>query len=267
MNDSNPTVPVSVQLTPSRYRDPAPLLWGVTAAGWLACVALVATGGMGAAHHDTVLSQLGPGWPGRLAAFAAVWTVMVAAMMLPSTVPVARGFSRLNSRQSRSGRALAAFLGAYLAVWIGFAGAALVFDAGIHALVQRWPWLADRPELILAGALGLAGAYQFSPAKDACLRACRSPYATVVLGYRRGAAGAWGLGLRHGLSCLGCCWALMLVMFATGVGSLLGMLLLGVLMTVEKTFPQGRRWVVPIGVGCLVAALLVSLPALAGSII
>lgn len=267
MSESIRSAPTPVGHTSVAYRDPAPMLWAGTAIGWMACLVLILTGGMDAAHHDTVLSQLGPDWPRRLVAFTAVWTVMVAAMMLPSTIPVARAFVRVNARHPRERWGLVAFFGAYLTVWIAFAGVALAFDSGIHALVHRWAWLAERPELILAGALGLAGAYQFSPAKNACLRSCRSPFATIVLRYRRGLRGAWRLGLRHGLSCLGCCWALMLVMFATGVGSLLWMLLLGVLMAAEKTFPQGRRWVVPIGVGCLVAAVGVSLPALGRGII
>lgn len=247
--------------------DPGPVLWAVTAVAWVACVVLVLTGGMAAGHHDNVLTRLRPDWPRLLMLYVAVWTVMVAAMMLPSTVPVARAFARVASRQPGRRRVTGVFFGAYLAVWLGFAAVALVFDAGIHALVERWAWLAERPELILSGALALAGLYQFTPLKDACLRACRSPYATVVLGYRRGIAGAWRLGWRHGVSCLGCCWALMLVMFATGVGSLLWMLVLGVLMTGEKTLPGGRRWVGPIGVGFLAAAVLVSLPVISRAII
>lgn len=252
--------------TPVAVADPAPALRGITGVAWVACVVLVLTGGMAAGHHDNVLTRLGPDWPRLLLLYVAVWTVMVAAMMLPSTVPVARAFARVASRQPGRRRLMGVFFGAYLAVWLAFAAVALVFDAGIHALVERWTWLAERPELILAGALGLAGLYQFTPLKDACLRACRSPFATVVLGYRQGVGGAWRLGSRHGVSCLGCCWALMLVMFATGVGSLLWMLVLGVLMTSEKTLPGGRRWVVPIGVGFLAAAVLVSLPVISRAI-
>lgn len=256
-----------VPARPRTFQDPAALVWGITSVGWAVCLILIITGGMAAGHHDTVLSKPDKNWPGQLLIFVAVWTVMVAAMMVPSTLPVARAFARVNAHQPRPMATLLAFFGAYLMVWTGFAGVALAFDAGIHALAERWTWLAQRPELILAGALGLAGLYQFSPAKDACLRACRSPFATVVTGYRRGVAGAWSLGIRHGISCLGCCWALMLVMFATGVGSLLWMVLLGALMTAEKTFTRGRRWVVPIGIGLLIAAVLVSVPALARGII
>lgn len=247
--------------------DPGPALWGITAIAWAACVLLVLTGGMAAGHHDNVLTGLGPDWPRLLSLYVTVWTVMVAAMMLPSTVPVARAFARVASRQPRGRTLTGVFFAAYLVVWLAFAAVALVFDAGIHALVGRWAWLAQRPELILAGALGLAGLYQFTPLKDACLRACRSPFATVVIGYRRGIGGAWRLGLHHGVSCLGCCWALMLVMFATGVGSLLWMLALGALMTAEKTLPGGRRWVVPIGVGFVAAAILVSLPGISRGIL
>lgn len=147
-------------------------------------------------------------------------------------------------------------------MWAAFAPLALLADAGVHALVDRWPWLAARPGLVLGTTLALAGLLQFSRVKNACLTACRNPVGFLWQHYRRGAAAAWLVGARHGLSCLGCCWALMLVMFGTGVGSLAWILALTAVMVVEKTTRWGARLVVPVGVALLAAGLAVSAQAL-----
>ncbi len=109
-------------------------------------------------------------------------------------------------------------------MWVAFALLALAGDTGVHWTVDHWQWLHHREPLILAATLVLAGLYQLTPLKDACLRACRSPLSMFGQHYRGGSAGGWRVGFAHALNCLGCCWALMLVMFATGVGSLLWML-------------------------------------------
>jgi predicted metal-binding membrane protein len=101
--------------------------------------------------------------------------------------------------------------------------------------------------------------------KNACLTACRNPVGFLWQHYRRGAAGGWRLGLRHGVSCLGCCWALMVVMLATGVGSLVWMVGLTAVMVVEKTARRGALLVVPVGVVLLVAGTSLSLSALLSS--
>ncbi len=191
--------------------------------------------------HDAILA--GRSWPdpATLLLFLAAWQVMTGAMMLPSSLPMVRLFVGASRRQSRPGAALALFVGAYFAVWTGFALLALLADAGLHVTVARWHSLADRPELITGGVLILAGAFQFSSLKERCLDACRSPLGFLYQHYRRGLRSAWALGLRHGLFCLGCCWALMLVMFAVGIGSLAGMAGLTGVMVIEKAFPWGRR--------------------------
>lgn len=128
----------------------------------------------------------------------------------------------------------------------------------MHAVVERWGWLAARPGLVLGATLLLAGGFQFSSLKKACLTACRSPLEMLWRHYRRGAAAAWALGTRHALQCLGCCWALMLVMFATGAGSLAWMVLLTAVMVAEKTTRVGARLVAPVGVALLGGGLAVS---------
>lgn len=264
---------MTVLSTPPRTtpRDPAPVLWAVTASAWLLVVALLVTGGTSVANHDAVLENDQWSWALRTSTFLAAWLVMLTAMMLPSTVPVARIFTRLIARRAAAGRpgtgagggrALLPFYGAYLAVWTWFAFVALLADTGVHHAVEKWAWLGQRPGLVLGTTLVVAGAYQLSPLKDACLRGCRSPLGMVTQHYRSGAAGAWRVGTRHALSCLGCCWALMLVMFATGVGSIAWMVGLTAVMTLEKTSRFGARLVVPLGGVLVVAGGALSLAAL-----
>jgi predicted metal-binding membrane protein len=113
-------------------------------------------------------------------------------------------------------------------------------------------------------ALVGAGVYQFTPLKFYCLDRCRSPMAFIVGHWRgrRPASKAFGLGVSHGLFCVGCCWSLMLLMFAVGMGSLGWMLVLGVTMAVEKNVPWGRRLSAPLGavlLGCGLVLAVVKL--------
>ena len=242
-------------------RDPAVTVWVVAGACWLLTAWLVVSGGHELGHHDVVLdgSPWPWPWPMRIAGFLAVWLVMIGAMMLPTVVPLVRLFAVVAARAPRPGRALAALGAGYVAVWAAFAPIALLGDTGVHALVDRWAWLAARPELVMGATLTLAGLFQFSRLKNACLTACRSPVGVVWQHYGRGAGAAWRMGLRHGLSCLGCCWALMLVMFGTGVGSLAWMLALTAVMVAEKTTRWGARLVTPVGSALLAAGLTVSI--------
>jgi predicted metal-binding membrane protein len=123
----------------------------------------------------------------------------------------------------------------------------------LHRTVHASPWLLAHDQFVAAGTLALAAGCQVSPLKHACLRACRNPGAYLMSRYRRGVRAATRIGLSHGLYCLGCCWALMLVMFAVGVAHIAWMGVLAAVMVVEKTAPWGERIVVP--VACVLAAL------------
>jgi predicted metal-binding membrane protein len=175
---------------------------------------------------------------------------------------MARVFTAVSANQANPLPARIVFHASYLLVWCAFALVALVGDSRIHWIVDNWAWLADHEALILGSTLVLAGVFQFSPLKEACLTFCRSPLGFVMRNYRQGAAGGWRVGWRHGLYCLGCCWALMLVMFATGVGSLAWMLLLTAVMAAEKTSRWGKQLVAPVGISLITAGVAVSLPAL-----
>jgi predicted metal-binding membrane protein len=251
-------VPGLVSAAARARHDPGVVLWVVAGACWVLTASLVVAGPAGAGHHGAAPGAAPSSW----FALLAVWLVMIGAMMLPTVVPMVRMFDVVSARAPRRAAVRAAFLAGYLAVWTGFAGVALLGDAAVDALVAAWAWLAARPGLVLGPALLLAGAVQFSPLKNACLTACRNPVGFLWQHYRRGTAGAWRLGLRHGLSCLGCCWALMLVMVATGLGSLVWMVGLTVVMVIEKTAPRGARLVVPVGIVLLVAGASLTLSAL-----
>ncbi|MGH2764229.1 MAG: DUF2182 domain-containing protein [Thermoleophilaceae bacterium] len=230
---------------------PGPILAAVGAA-WAVAVAAEASGVAGSLHHDTLLEG-GPGFGPALLLFLVAWQVMIAAMMLPSSLPLVRMYATASAGTPDRGRAVAAFLAAYAVVWSAFGLVAFAGDAGLHATVAASPWLHQHDWAIAPSVLLLAGAFQFTPLKDACLRACRHPASFLRRHYRRGAGGGFELGARHALFCVGCCWALMLVMFAVGAASLVWMAALTALMVHEKTRPSGARTVPLSGVALLAA--------------
>ena len=245
-----------------RIRDPAVVLWAAAAVCW--AVLLVAIlGGVGehGHHHSAAGFSLA-----SLPVLTASWLLMVGAMMLPTTVPMVRMYLVVSARQPRPGPARAAFLGGYLAVWAGFGLLALTAAAGLRAAAGSLQWPDDGARWTLAGVLALAGGFQFSKLKESCLTQCRDPRAFLYQRYKRGARGSWELGLRHGLSCLGCCWALMLVMVAAGAAALLVMVVLTAVMVVERNTRWGAKAATPVAVVLLVASAGVALGVLpAGS--
>jgi predicted metal-binding membrane protein len=238
------------------------LVWAIAAA-WAVAVAAEMTGRGQLLHHDALAGGGLPPWA-ALGLFLLAWQLMIVAMMLPSSLPLIRLFDRVAANQPRPLRAKAAFLGGYAGVWTGFGAAAFLGDLAIHLLVDRWEWLAARPSLIGGAVLLLAGGFQFSNLKDRCLRVCRHPGGYLLQHYRRGTSAAFRLGVGHGVFCLGCCWALMLVAFAAGVVTLWWMAALTAVMVFEKTGQGGRRGVRPIGVGLIVLGLMLAATA-AGS--
>lgn len=231
------------------------LVWAIAAA-WAVAVAAEATGRGQALHHDGLVEGGLASWA-ALGLFLLAWQLMIAAMMLPSSLPLIRLFDRVNASQPKPLRAKAAFLGGYAVLWTGFGVAAFLGDLGIHRLVDRWSWLATRPAVLGGAVLLLAGAFQFSTLKDRCLRVCRHPGGYLLRHYRRGTGAAFRLGAGHGVFCVGCCWALMLVAFAAGVANLWWMAALTAVMVFEKNGPAGQRGVRPIGLGLIVLGILV----------
>jgi len=185
----------------------------------------------------------------RLALFVAGWTLMAIAMMLPGSLPLINLFRRLViGRPDRTGL-VARLILAYLGVWALFGAAAYLGDTAVHAAVARLPEAAAVSAWIGVAILLVAGIYQVTPLKHMCLDKCRSPYSFLVEHWR-GRRPGWDavrLGARHGLFCVGCCWTLMLLMFAIGGVNLGWMLAIGAVMAAERAFPWGRRLTVPVG--------------------
>jgi len=233
------------------------VVWGVVVSAWTLALVILALGQGAAISHHSLLADGALPDPGSLLLFLIAWQVMTGAMMLPSSLPLVGLFVQASRGQALPAVARGAFVAAYFAVWTGFALAALAGDAALHRVVHGWPWLHERPWLVGGAVLLLAGGFQFSPLKERCLRQCRSPFGFLQRYYRRGVGAAWELGLRHGLFCLGCCWALMLTMFAVGVGHLAWMAALTGVMTIEKTQRWGRRLAPLVGTVLLLWGLLV----------
>ncbi len=232
----------------------------VIAGAWAVCAWAELTGNAAQFHHHALYESGRPFWVSALIVLAA-WQVMTAAMMLPSSLGFVRLYAITAGRAPHFPLVMLAFVGSYFAVWTAFALAAFAGDVQLHRIVDASPWLEAHAALIPAAVLALAAVYQFTPLKDACLKACRHPGVYLMRHYRRGALNAWRIGLRHALFCLGCCWALMLVMFAAGVAHLAWMGVLAAIMFVEKATPLGERIVAPVGAALgVLAAVAVFAP-------
>ena len=183
------------------------------------------------------------------------WLLMSAAMMLPTTAPLIRLFDRMIAERADRTLLHGLLIGGYLSAWAGFGVIAHLLDRVLHATLDDWTWFATHSYVPGAAILALAGAFQFSALKYHCLDKCRTPFGFLTSHWHgpRPWREAFQLGLAHGVYCVGCCWALMLMMFVVGTGSLAWMLLLGLAMAVEKNHPWGRRLSAPLG-GALLAA-------------
>jgi predicted metal-binding membrane protein len=224
-------------------------------AAWGLCAWAELSGVAAQFHHHALYESGRPFWLSALLILGA-WQVMTAAMMLPSSLGFIRMYAATAKNAPDFPSALTLFLAAYFGVWTAFAVVAFAGDMQLHRLVDAWPWLAAHSQLVLAGTLGFAAVYQLTPLKDACLKACRHPGMYLARHYRRGAANGLRIGLGHAMFCLGCCWALMLVMFAAGVAHLAWMGVLGLVMLVEKGAPSGDRLVVPVGASLALLAVV-----------
>ncbi|MGZ4980082.1 MAG: DUF2182 domain-containing protein [Methylobacter sp.] len=167
-----------------------------------------------------------------------MWAVMMAAMMLPSAIPMILAFARVCRQQNKAPYKLTGlFASAYMGIWLLFSTALTLLQWQMHGLAWLSPMMDSQNSMSAAGILFVAGFYQFMPIKNACLMHCKTPMGFLLNEWQEGAAGAFKMGLRHGAYCIGCCWAQMLIMFVVGVMNLLGMALITLLVVLEKTLP------------------------------
>jgi predicted metal-binding membrane protein len=194
-------------------------------------------------------------------AYAAGWVLMTAAMMLPTVLALLQRFDRMTVARGDRSQLLALLLCGYLLTWLAFGAVAHIVDGAVHSLARQSQWLLLNAWTLGAGLLMTAGLFQFSRLKYHCLDKCRSPVGFIVRHWhgvspRREAL---LLGAHHGLFCVGCCWALMLLMFVIGTGNVGWMLMLGLAMAIEKNTSWGRKLSSPLGAGLIAGALVVAI--------
>lgn len=192
--------------------------------------------------------------------FLLVWVAMMCAMMLPAAAPMIMTFARVSAGRRERREALAptwVFVSAYLAVW-ALAGV-MAYAAALQAdrLVQQSRWLTEHAPGLTGGIVILAGLYQFSPLKHACLSKCRTPLSFILGSWREGSLGAFRMGLEHGGYCLGCCWLLFAILFPLGVMNLPVMALMTALVVAEKSLTVGHQIARVVGLAILAYGVLI----------
>lgn len=241
-------VPTRVPVLQQGWRTTAILVVSVAAWAFLAWMAL---------HMDHPFAELtmpdSARWsaPNALAIWL-MWAVMMAAMMLPSALPMVLTFGRLCSRSGEPARGRT-FAVAYLAVWFAFSVVATAVQWGLQAADWIDQMIVSTSPGLNAVLLLLAGAYQFSPLKRLCLDGCRSPMGFLIGEWRTGLKGALVMGVRHGLLCLGCCWALMALLFVGGVMNLAWIAALALAVAIEKLAPGGQHIATVLGLALIAA--------------
>lgn len=189
----------------------------------------------------------------------AMWSVMMIGMMSPSAAPVLLLFSGM--QKSRSGRAfdgtVLLFGLGYLMVWLGFSALAALAQLVLHNAAMLSPRMATTSSILGGAVLLLAGVYQLTPAKGACLRQCQTPLGFLMTNWRDGSKGALLMGVKHGKYCLGCCWALMLVLFVVGVMNLVWVAALSVFILLERFGRSGFYFARAGGIAMIAAGIFV----------
>jgi predicted metal-binding membrane protein len=186
-----------------------------------------------------------PWQPVEFAYVFAMWAVMMIGMMTPSVAPMILIYARVGRQAAINGQPFAAsgwFASGYLISWFGFSLAATCAQWLLERAALLTPMMESASMLLGGIVLIAAGTYQWSPVKEACLSYCQAPLTFIMRhgGFRADAAGALTLGLRHGLYCIGCCWAIMLLLFVGGVMNVLWIAALAALVLSEKILPFGK---------------------------
>jgi len=221
-------------------------LAGAASLAWLAIVRMEQT------MWGMPMAGLHPWSSVDFAMMLAMWVVMMVGMMIPSAVPAVMIYAQIERRAVRDGHVLAptgVFVAGYLLAWTLFSVAATLAQWALERAALLSPmWVTTSPTLG-ASLLILAGVYQLTPWKEACLRHCRTPARFLAEHWRTGASGALRLGMRHGFSCIGCCALLMALLFVGGVMNLLWIAGITLFVLLEKTLPLGRAstWLSALG--------------------
>ena len=214
-------------------------LLGITALSWVYIIHVGRS-----MSPDQAMPMPMPGNGPALVWLIPMWIVMMVAMMVPSAAPMILLFATVAGQRRARGVATASawvFTTGYLLAWALYATIAATIQAWLHRQALLSPTMGSANPLLAGGLLVLAGVYQLLPAKGACLSHCRSPLSFFSSHWREGVSGALRMGFQHGTYCVGCCWALMVLLFVAGVMNLLWVATIAVFVLIEKLVPTGRR--------------------------
>ena len=241
------SAPASLALGSPARRDRIVLWGGIVVISTLAWIYLF------------IMPMGGSSWLLDFTLMFAMWAVMMVAMMLPSAAPMLDVYARIASaREGSHPYHVWMFTAGYFAAWTGFSLAvtALQYTLQNVAIVSN----GMRTGPVAGGViLALAGIYQLTPLKNACLKSCRSPIGFFMTSWRDGARGAFAMGLEHGAFCLGCCSMLMALLFVAGVMNLAWVAAISVLVLVEKAAPYGRAIAFASGIAMIAAGIVIAI--------
>ena len=218
----------------------------LTSLAWIYLIVLAGEMGMtltGGMEHMQSMMALKP-WTTLDAIFMfSMWAVMMVGMMTPSATPMILLYAMALRKRANTDSPLiptAAFFAGYVAVWVLFSAAATAAQWGLERAALLSPMMTSTSTILAGIVLIMAGVYQWTPYKHACLTRCREPVWFLSRIWRDGTGGAFRMGLVHGAFCLGCCWVLMALLFVGGVMNLLSVAAITVFVMVEKVAPFGR---------------------------
>lgn len=169
-----------------------------------------------------------------------MWFIMMVAMMTPTVVPMVTMFATVNKSKKLKQQPYAPtwlFLSGYLLAWGIFSVLVSLIQWPLHEKGLLDPMMDSKSYLLSGSILIIAGIYQFTPLKDVCLNQCRTPLGFIMTAWKEGYGGALRMGIHHGLFCVGCCWVLMLILFAVGVMNMLWVILITIFVLLEKVLP------------------------------
>jgi predicted metal-binding membrane protein len=230
-------------------------LIGISTLSWAYTIDLA--GGMshsGAGHESVVLPQMGPWASPDPSLLFVMWVVMMIAMMVPTASQMILTFTAIARKQSVTRSPAiptALFLLGYVIAWTGYAAGATLGQSVLHRAALISPAGMSANSIFGGTILVVAGIFQWTPLKYACRSRCRSPFAFLMTEWRPGSRGALVMGLRHGVYCVICCWALMALMFVLGMMNLLWLAAITVFVLLEKVVPAGHVVAHVAGIGLL----------------
>ncbi len=235
-------------------------LVGTTVLAWAYIVFLWANmPSINMSTSDSIM-QMHPWMPADFAFMFFMWAIMMVGMMLPSATPMILLYAGMVRKAERQGTPMAptvAFVCGYLAIWCMFSVGATLLQWGLHEAAWLSPMMRARSSGLGGSLLMIAGLYQLTPWKNVCLDHCRSPAHFLSHHWRPGVRGAFRLGLEHGVYCLGCCWAMMGLLFFGGVMNLLWIVGISLFVFLEKMLPFGMWGGRLAGGGLIVLGVLV----------